>query len=394
MLYVLAKINMVTKKVLWVNKSFLDYRVPFYEALNTLLNNHFSIVYSANAVNDRVNRKIKKSLGPNAYALEKEKEFKFGKEDGFSNRGLSLSYPKGLIRKLISTKPDIIISEGFGQWTIYSVLCKLLLKSKLWISYERTLHTERNCPKWRTNYRKFINFFVDGYLINGVETEMYLKNLGVKNKKMVKGCMSADSEKLSKRVSEISLSDKGVLRKNLEIEDQRIFLFVGQIIERKGLKYLLESWDRVLKKNDNAELLIIGEGGELSPLKSDFSHQKSIKFIGSVNYDDIYKYYAISDIFILPTLEDNWSLVIPEAMACGLPVVTSIYNGCHKELVENNKNGLVFDPLDKESIDNMLKILLTKSKTELHQMGEHSKNIESNYTPLKAAKRVFEGITK
>ena len=52
---------------------------------------------------------------------------------------------------------------------------------------------------------------------------------------------------------------------------------------------------------------------------------------------ELYKYYALCDVFIMPTLEDNWCLVIPEAMACGKPVACSIYNGGHYELVQDRK---------------------------------------------------------
>lgn len=52
----------------------------------------------------------------------------------------------------------------------------------------------------------------------------------------------------------------------------------------------------------------------------------------------------------MPTIEDNWSLVIPEAMACGLPVATSIYNGCYPELVKKDINGYVFDTYKQETI--------------------------------------------
>lgn len=61
---------------------------------------------------------------------------------------------------------------------------------------------------------------------------------------------------------------------------------------------------------------------------------RSVHFLGKIPYQEVYKYYGIADVFVLPTLEDNWSLVVPEAMSCGLPVATSIYNGCHPELVK------------------------------------------------------------
>lgn len=55
-------------------------------------------------------------------------------------------------------------------------------KKKFIIAYERTAHTERNCPKWRTYYRKIVSNFVDGYSINGLLTKQYLLELGISEK--------------------------------------------------------------------------------------------------------------------------------------------------------------------------------------------------------------------
>ena len=69
----------------------------------------------------------------------------------------------------------------------------------------------------------------------------------------------------------------------------------------------------------------------------------------------------------MPTIEDNWSLVVPEAMACGLPVATSIYNGCYPELVNKNLNGMVFDTFNMHTIIDTLAFF---HKHDLKAMGE------------------------
>ena len=93
----------------------------------------------------------------------------------------------------------------------------------------------------------------------------------------------------------------------------------------------------------------------------------------------------------MPTLEDNWCLVIPEAMACSKPVACSIYNGGYYELVKDGINGYSFDPLNENSILNVL----TKFHTaDLQSMASKSKEIESNFTPDKAAKRIYNACLK
>ena len=112
---------------------------------------------------------------------------------------------------------------------------------------------------------------------------------------------------------------------------------------------------------------------------------KSIFLEGRINYDEVYKYYAIADVFVLPTLQDNWSLVIPEAMSCGLPVATSIYNGCHSELIHKDKNGITFDTFKQDSLIQALDYF---HHHDLKEMGHQSILLEKPFN----TKREYEAI--
>ncbi len=98
--------------------------------------------------------------------------------------------------------------------------------------------------------------------------------------------------------------------------------------------------------------------------------------------------YAAADAFVIPTLEDNWSLVVPEAMSCGLPILCSKYNGCWPELVHPGRNGWVFDPLDKEDMARCL-LACAASGDELGRMGLESQRIVADFTPAHAARAIF-----
>ena len=114
--------------------------------------------------------------------------------------------------------------------------------------------------------------------------------------------------------------------------------------------------------------------------------------IGAVNYDDLGPYDKAADCFIIPTLEDNWSLVVPEAMAAGLPVACSIYNGCHPELV-HPENGWTFDPLNINDTVKVLRII-SEQCNMLKCMGEMSRRIVAHHTPTHAAKGIFDACIK
>jgi len=108
-----------------------------------------------------------------------------------------------------------------------------------------------------------------------------------------------------------------------------------------------------------------------------------VRFAGRVHYGDMPAYYAACDALVMPTLEDNWSLVVPEAMAAGKPVLCSVHNGCWPELVHDGENGWVFDPLDRDAT---ARVLLTASRSLRTPPGD-GPGLAENRRGLYAAKR-------
>lgn len=169
-----------------------------------------------------------------------------------------------------------------------------------------------------------------------------------------------------------------------------IFLFVGQIVERKGIKQLLNVWRKHVQTHTDDVLLLVGDGNQFKECRNEYADVSSIRLLGRVDYAEIYKYYAIADVFINPTIEDNWSLVVPEAMACGLPVTTSIYNGCHPELVHKDENGITFDPYKEETLIAALDYF---HHQDLKAMGRNSMELEKEFNTEHCARRVYEALT-
>lgn len=377
-------------KIHWVNPSFLDYRVPLYRAINELAEGDFYVTYSKNRVPERIVSKIEEAIGANAQGLSEERIIQLGKQGNFANQGVNIPLQKGLIKSIKNIEADVMITEVFFQWAPFAGYVSRSLRIPLWLAYERTKHTERFCPFWRTAYRRLFDNFINGYLVNGQLTEEYLTDdLRVKNKPIIKGCMSADSEGLANQVRQMSEESISQFKRKLGLNSGLTYLFVGQLIDRKGVLPLLNAWQKFTLKNPEDNLLIIGVGEQEPILRQNFSHLTSVYFQGGVDYDQIYKYYAASDVFVMPTLEDNWSLVVPEAMACGLPVATTFYNGCYPELISEGENGFVFDSLRE---DDIVRTLQAFHAMDLKKMGEISQSIEAGFSTLVVAERIYNAL--
>ncbi len=374
-------------KILWLCRWFGNYRIPVYAALNELSGGNFYMAYSRDAVSPLVHSQMQEALGANAIALEKEKHIVIGKPDSnFANSYIDIPYQKGLLKAISSVDPDVIISDGFFQWTFAAVLKSR--RRKVCVFYERTAFVERNAPRWRTYYRKLVGRFVDAFLINGSLTRQYLDSMGFASRPKAEGCMVADCEGLSRAVTACTDADKSALRARLGIEPGGlVYLFVGQLVERKGIKELLEAWEKHSVRYPADTIIVAGQGVLEQQLKEAHGHNPSVKFVGQVSYDCIHEYLAIADVSVMPTLEDNWSLVVPEAMACGKPVATTPYNGCHVELIDEGVNGHVFDPLQQEST---LRMLDAFHHHDLEAMGRRSAEIVARYTPRTAAESIYK----
>ena len=123
-------------------------------------------------------------------------------------------------------------------------------------------------------------------------------------------------------------------------EDEIALLFVGSGWERKGLLFAIEAM--ALCKNQKLRLVVAGRG-DVRPYKTTplrFWRENPVKFIGEVA--DLVPVYAAADIFILPTIYDPFSNACLEALASGLPVITSPSNG-FSEVIEERVHGSILD---------------------------------------------------
>ena len=377
-------------KILWLSSWFGDYRVPVYDNLNRLSDGAFWIVCSEMETSELVRRKLREKLGDHAIIMPQQKIIRLGNADSdFANSSLALHWQQGLYSTIRNVKPDVIIVEGFGRWAPAGIIYSILHRKRLLMFYERTAWTERKAGWWRTLYRRLAGKAVDCFLSNGALSEQYLReNLGFSSAPIIRGCMSADSFYLHYDV-EAELEARHKADREAECRNGKgiRFLYVGRIVEPKGIRQLLEAWEIHHRSYPDDTLTLAGEGILLNEMRERYGDDKGIIMAGYVSYDKIYSYYKECDVVVQPTLEDNWSLVIPEAMSCGRAVMCSIYNGGYPELVKDSVNGSSFDPLDKEGFVNAFAKF---HSANLLKMGRQGMMIEKNFSPEKAALRIYK----
>lgn len=122
------------------------------------------------------------------------------------------------------------------------------------------------------------------------------------------------------------------------------FIYVGRLSEEKNLKNLIHTFNEL----NNLQLIIVGFGSQEDELKS--IAKNNITFYGAVDNINLQAIYRSNDVFILPSLSEPWGLVVEEAFNNGLPVIVSNKVGCSTEIVEIDKNGLIFNIEEEDSL--------------------------------------------
>jgi glycosyltransferase involved in cell wall biosynthesis len=378
-----------TMSVAWLNPSFLYYRVPVYAALDRLLANQLTVVFSASRMLPSVVSLITEALGSRAVALSGERQLRVGGgSNAFANQGYNVPFQRGLFKAIRGVRPDVIISEGFFQWTPAALWWRRKHGTPVVVSYECTAHTERRAGPIRTSYRRWAARHVDAICCNGLLSRAYCTEvLGIDPARIVTGAMAADSKVLAVECQAVSAD---VLARQFKALDlcRPVFACVGRLVKRKGVRELLAAWELLAGRRPatRGSLLFVGDGPERQELERLVKQHSlpGVAFAGAVDYQAIALYYALCDVLVVPTLEDNWSLVVPEAMACSKPVLCSRFNGCWPELVKDGVNGWTFDPLNQVELAGLFERCVARTDM-LPAMGEASRRIVADFTPEHAA---------
>ncbi|MCK4744587.1 glycosyltransferase family 4 protein [Candidatus Parcubacteria bacterium] len=179
------------------------------------------------------------------------------------------------------------------------------------------------------------------------------------------------------------------LLKKYEIkESEKIILFVGGLDQAhyfKGVNFLIKAFYKLTQKLDNIRLIIVGDGDmkfEYEQVAFNFGLRDEVIFAGQADNDDLARFYNLSDIFVLPSIDKSeaFGIVLLEAMASGIPVIASNLPGV-RSVVENGINGFLAKPKDAGDLAKKMHRVL-KDKELKKNMGVNGRKIaEKKYSP-------------
>jgi glycosyltransferase involved in cell wall biosynthesis len=150
-------------------------------------------------------------------------------------------------------------------------------------------------------------------------------------------------------------SDPAALRSELGISDDNpVLLYASKLTRRKYADLLLEAY--VALPQPRPWLVIVGDGELRSSLEARVSELSlaRVRFAGFRNQGELPAFYALADVFVLPSVNETWGLVVNEAMNAGCAIVVTDQVGCARDLVKDGDNGWVIPPRDPPALSHAL----------------------------------------
>ncbi len=239
---------------------------------------------------------------------------------------------------------DEVVVSGYSSPTAILAMLYLRLRGRpFYMEVDGGLiRQERKLKYW---IKRFLVTLAPRWLSTGVHTTRYLVHYGAREDRVTHYPFSSLSRENILPCC-VAPEEKQALRRELGIPEGKMVLAIGQFIHRKGFDVLLNA---ARDLDESIGIYIVG--GEATQEYHDLRQGLDrVHFLGFQKKETLARFYMAADLFVLPTREDIWGLVINEAMAYGLPVVTTDRCVAGLELVEDGVNGYIVPVEDEKAL--------------------------------------------
>ena len=309
---------------------------------------------------------------------------------------------RGVIETLNRLKPDAVAIAGWRSVDARESLKWCKKNGAIAILMSETREADGLRVWWKEAWKSSIVRSFDAAIVGGTSHRDYLTNLGMPKEVIEFGYDIVDNDYFAAQ----SANDRGI-----GIQDVNLyFLASNRFIPRKNLRRLVDAYREYVTHNQITynesvrawDLCLLGDGklkrslmdhcrssklnvSESAPWegRSSMPKEPTVFFPGFRQIEELPRFAAHAGCFVHPAISEPWGLVINEAMACGLPIVSSNNVGAAEELIDHGKNGFVFPPLQTSELARQL-VQVADPSFSRSDFGEASRRILSERVPTEA----------
>ncbi|MEA5620806.1 glycosyltransferase family 4 protein [Cronbergia sp. UHCC 0137] len=294
---------------------------------------------------------------------------------------------QNLFKVLSTNKPDAIAIAGYSEPAMIAAFLwgRLNRKTLILLSESKEDDAPRNLIKEWLKRQIIQNY--NAAVVGGKPHQRYLQNLGMNPLSIYFGYDVVNNK----------VFDPNVIRVLSKPINKPYFLTINRFISKKNLPFILESYAQYRDKlGDLAwDLVLCGDGELRLQIEKQIIQLNLDKYVhlpGFLQQDELLFYFAHAQCFIHASIQEQWGLVVNEAMAAGLPVLVSKRCGCYEDLIIEGLNGFGFDPVSlSELVDLMINI--TQRKYDLSKISQTALNhINKNFSIEKFGLGILKAV--
>lgn len=291
-------------------------------------------------------------------------------------------------------QPDAMGVSGYGmadsraalQWCCGNGVTRVLMTE--------SKHDDAPRVWWKELFKRRLVARFGSALCGGSPHRAYLEQLGMKPELIFDRYDVVDNDRFWQAAEAARKNPEPFLELPGLDEDKAYFLVSSRFIDRKNLPRLLSAYHLYRQKHPQGwRMIILGTGPDEDALRKQVAEQSipDVVFAGFQQFDELVAYYAFAGAFVHPALQEQWGLVVNEAMACGLPIGVSKTVGSAYDLVQDGVNGFKFDPNEVSSIEDAL-TRLAASPEQCENMAACSLDIIKQWSPEHFAESFWAAV--
>jgi glycosyltransferase involved in cell wall biosynthesis len=306
-------------------------------------------------------------------------------------RYLQIRY--GVLPALHAFKPRLVASAQLGVRTALAAAYCKATGTPLVVGWEGTRHSEKHVSAGRVLFRRLLLKTADRIVSNGRESAALLLQYGVSPDSIDEITMGVDTRFYASEANNLT-THRARIRSELGVAEV-VLLFVGQLIERKGLRQYLEALGKLYDTGLRGwSAVFVGSGPMEGALRDWRSKHPDVpvNISGFVPPQALPRFFAAADVFVMPSLEDVWGMVGLEAAVSGLPQIFSVYSGATYDLLHDERVGRIVDPLKVSQLTLALQYYIENPPPRLPD--KLVRDFVDHYSPERVAARWWSCFQK
>jgi glycosyltransferase involved in cell wall biosynthesis len=309
-------------KLVYISNSPVPYTTPILNALAGQLDLH--VIYMSRE--DVINRYA------DMWGVEPDYDYSMFWSKTLQSEaiGLQTHFSMGVSRRLAKLRPDVVLVVSWKPQAIEPLVWTRTFRRASVMWSESTQFSGMLRGAFSNQIRRGIFRMIDGYVTNGTQATAFLHSLGVPAERIVTSTLPTGATNVDPLAERPRHDDEGVR-----------FLYVGRLIPQKRPLELIDAFRTVRREVPASTLTIVGKGKLEGGVRAAALAASGVHYAGYCEGSELASQYARADVLVLPALREVWGLVVNEALAHGLFVITSDEVGSAYDLLGDGSGTMV-----------------------------------------------------